>query len=140
LGRSRANGLLRPTPYRTPIAHTSPASALHDSVALLPPASTGRVTCRPIGPPHPPSLSFCHARAGAPFFHGFLSSSLRHRSRPSTLISTFLFRAVLSKMKCVGIALSICGCLASTLGCRCAAESGGFEAAPPLTPCSRCGP
>jgi hypothetical protein len=38
-----------------PPVHASPASYLHDSATLLPPASTGRALYRPTGPPSLPS-------------------------------------------------------------------------------------
>jgi hypothetical protein len=77
------------------------------------------------------SLSCPRVKPPPPF------SSLRHRSCLSALVSSFLFRVVLSKMKCVSVALSIHGCLASTPSCQHAIGSEGFEAASPPTPCSR---
>jgi hypothetical protein len=126
-------------------AHCSPCcTGPPQRAPPLPPLSaTVRRYCRPPSPTAravgrlDPPPSFRHACAGPPFPPCFFSSSLRHRSRPSALVSIFLVRVVVSKMKCVGVALSIRGFLASTPSCRRATRSKGFEAASPPTPCSR---
>jgi hypothetical protein len=117
---TQSNWPMRPTSYRTAPQCAPP----------LPPLcmTAQRCHCPPPSPDRTPSPL------------DFFSSSLWHRSRPSALVSPFLFHTVLSKMKCIGVTPSIHGCLVSTPGHRHTTRSRGFETTSPPIPCSRWDP
>jgi hypothetical protein len=123
---------LRPTPTEPPLLPLLPHAASPDPRPLLPSSRRRRPTARRRVRP-PPSFSRHVAIDRVPPPTPPCIFLLLALAATRVLPFPFLFRAVLSKMGCVGVALSIRGCLVSTPGSRRASGSEAFEATSPPT-------